>query len=136
MAKVHNDGELANLSEVVSEIKYDISFSVNGETMIAQIDFSSGVWQFILVRDEIPIAVLIEEDFNFSVAPNPFTSSIDIHSNEEMESIEVVDITRKVHNINTGSKFACIDLSNLVNGYYMINVRANSSVSTKRIVKN
>ena len=137
MAKVHNDGELASPSEVVSEIKYDISFSVDGETMTAQIDFGGGVWQFILLRDELPIAGLIEEDLNFSVAPNPFTSSIDIRSDEEMESIKVIDIAGKVvHNVNTGGKFASIDLSNLVNGYYMINVHANNSVFTKRIIKN
>ena len=137
LAKVHNDGELASPSEVVSEIKYDISFSVDGETMTAQIDFGGGVWQFILVRDELPIAGLIEEDLNFSVAPNPFTSSIAIRSDEEMESIKVIDIAGKVvHNVNTGGKFASIDLSNLVNGYYMINVHANNSVFTKRIIKN
>ena len=136
LAKVHNDGELANPTEVVSEIKYDISFSVDGETMTAQIDFGGGVWQFVLVRDELPIAGLIEESLNFSVAPNPFTASIDIRSNEEMKYIEVIDITGKViRTMNTGGKFTSIDLSNLVNGAYMIVVHANNSVSTKRIIK-
>ena len=137
LAKVHNDGELASPAEVVSEIKYDISFSVDGETMTAQIDFGGGVWQFVLVRDELPIAGLIEESLHFSVAPNPFTASIDIRSNEEIESIEVIDITGKViRTMNTGGKFTSIDLSNLVNGAYMIVVHANNSVSTKRIIKN
>ena len=137
LAKVTNDGELTNPSEVASEIKYDISFSVDGETMTAQIDFGGGVWQFVLVRDELPIAGLMEEDLHFSVAPNPFTSSIDIRSDEKMESIKVIDITGKVvKSINAENKFTSIDLSNLVNGSYMIVVRANNSVSTKRIVKN
>ena len=137
LPKVTNDGELTNPSEVASEIKYDISFSVDGETMTAQIDFGGGVWQFVLVRDELPIAGLMEEDLHFSVAPNPFTSSIDIRSDEKMESIKVIDITGKVvKSINAENKFTSIDLSNLVNGSYMIVVRANNSVSTKRIVKN
>ena len=137
LAKVHNDGELASPSEVVSEIKYDISFSVDGETMTAQIDFGGGVWQFVLVRDELPIAVLMEESLHFSVAPNPFTSNIDIRSNEKIESIEVIDITGKViRTMNTGGQFTSLDLSNLVKGAYMIVVHANNSVSTKRIIKN
>ena len=137
LAKVHNDGELASPSEVVSEIKYDISFSVDGETMTAQIDFGGGVWQFVLVRDELPTAGLIEESLHFSVAPNPFTASIDIRSNEEIESIEVIDITGKViRTRHTGGKFTSLDLSNLVNGAYIIVVHANNSVSTKRIIKN
>jgi hypothetical protein len=54
-----------------------------------------------------------------------------------MESIEVMDVTGKVvKSINAENKFSSIDLSNLVNGSYMIVVRANNSVSTKRIVKN
>ena len=59
------------------------------------------------------------------------------HSDEKMESIEIIDITGKVvKSLNAENKFSSIDLSNLVNGSYMIVVRANNSVSTKRIVKN
>ena len=54
----------------------------------------------------------------------------------EIESIEVIDITGKViRNMNTGGKFTSLDLSNLVNGAYMIVVHTNNSVSTKRIIK-
>jgi hypothetical protein len=137
LSKVHNNGELANPSEVVGAITYDISFSVDGETMTAQVDFGGGVWQFVLVKDELPVAGLIEESLNISVAPNPFTSNIDIRSDENMESIEVIDITGKVvHSLNTDGKSASIDLSGLVNGAYLVVIHSNNSVSTKRIIKN
>ena len=137
LAKVTNDGELANPSEAVPEIKYDISFSVDGETMTAQIDFGGGVWQFIFVRDELPIAGLVEENLNLSITPNPFTSIIEIRSDEEIQSIQVIDITGKVvKSVNVANKFTSIDLSNLVNGSYMLVARTNNSVSTKRILKN
>ncbi len=137
LAKVTNDGELADPSQVVSEIKYDISFSVDGETMTAQIDFGGGVWQFVLVRDELPIVGLVEDNLNLSVAPNPFTSGIDIRSDDEIQSIQVIDITGKVvKSVNVANKFTSIDLSNLVNGAYMLVARTNNSVSTKRILKN
>jgi hypothetical protein len=137
LSKVHNNGELANPSEVVGAITYDISFSVDGETMTAQVDFGGGVWQFVLVKDELPVAGLIEESLNVSVAPNPFTSNIDIRSDENMESIEVIDITGKVvHSLNTDGKSASIDLSGLVNGAYLVVIHSNNSVSTKRIIKN
>ena len=137
LAKVHNNGELASPAEVVSSITYDISFSADGETMTAQINFGPGVWQYIFVRDELPTVSLNEEELNFSVYPNPFTSNVDVRSNENMESIQVVDITGKVvTTMNTEGNFASIDLSNLTNGAYMIVITSNNSVSTKRIIKN
>jgi hypothetical protein len=137
LAKVHNNGELASPAEVVSSITYDISFSADGETMTAQINFGPGVWQYIFVRDELPTVSLNEEELNFSVYPNPFTSNVDVRSNENMESIQVVDITGKVvKTMNTDGNFASLDLSNLTNGAYTIVINSNNSVSTKRIIKN
>ena len=109
----------------------------SGETMTAQIDFGGGVWQFIFVRDELPIAGLVEENLNLSITPNPFTSIIEIRSDEEIQSIQVIDITGKVvKNVNTEHKFASVDLSNLLKGAYIIVARANNTFSTKRILKN
>jgi len=137
LAKVHNNGELASPAEVVSSITYDISFSADGETMTAQINFGPGVWQYIFVRDELPTVGMNEEELNFSVYPNPFTSNVDVRSNENMESIQVVDITGKVvKTMNTDGNFASLDLSNLMNGAYTIVINSNNSVSTKRIIKN
>lgn len=137
LSKVNNNGELTSPAEVVSNITYDISFSADGETMTALINFGPGVWQFIFVRDELPTVGLNEEEVNFAVYPNPFTSNLDVRSDENMESIQVIDITGKVvKNVNAEGTFTSIDLSNLMNGAYMIVVNANNSVSTKRIIKN
>ena len=80
---------------------------------------------------------LNEEEVDFSVYPNPFTSNLDVRSDQKMESIQVIDITGKiVKTMNTEGNFASLDLSNLMNGAYMIVVNSNNSVSTKRIIKN
>ena len=50
MAKVFNGGELADPANAPASITYDVSFSPDGNTLTADINFGAGWWRFIYQR--------------------------------------------------------------------------------------
>ncbi|MCT4582102.1 MAG: SBBP repeat-containing protein [Flavobacteriales bacterium] len=66
--------------------------------------------------------------------PNPATSAITIDYEKKIEKIIVLDITGKtVKSLSTENK--TIDLSDLVNGTYFLQVHANASIITTKFIK-
>jgi hypothetical protein len=50
LAKVNNGGELTDHANAPASIVYDVSFSPDGNTLTADIDFGGGWWRFIYQR--------------------------------------------------------------------------------------
>lgn len=70
------------------------------------------------------------------ISPNPFTGGVKVVSVKKIDLITVVDITGKVIFETTVNDFnAQLELSELTQGIYFVNVTAGTEVSTSKIVK-
>jgi len=77
------------------------------------------------------------EGSDFSIFPNPFTESLHISSQKEMENvkIKIFDTNGMLVFIKQISKNENFDLSNLKNGIYFLQVFDNGkSILTKKII--
>jgi uncharacterized repeat protein (TIGR01451 family) len=71
-----------------------------------------------------------------SVFPNPTADEINIFSGNQIDEIQVLDITGKVIFSKESDRFnEIIDLSHLAKGVYLIQVRSEAKISTLKIVK-
>ena len=69
-------------------------------------------------------------EFDLNVYPNPATDVINIETNQNIESITLIDISGKI--VKT-SNISSINLQGLNKGVYFVSVRTTSQVSTKKI---
>jgi len=76
-----------------------------------------------------------EKIFNNSIVvlPNPAHSKIVIHSNEKVESVEVYDISGKL--ISTQSNTNEIDVSELMQGMYFLQLNFGNEIVRKKFIK-
>ncbi|NJN50116.1 MAG: T9SS type A sorting domain-containing protein [Polaribacter sp.] len=75
--------------------------------------------------------------FNINLYPNPTTNSFKIAADKNIDSIEIYNLLGKKvtpRNINLSSK--TIDVSNLSNGLYLINIKIDNKIISKKIIKN
>ena len=72
-----------------------------------------------------------------SLFPNPTTNNINIHSNENIKSIKIMDVNgRVIINQNTSnSNTINIDVSNLKSGIYMIFVESELGIEKTKFIK-
>ena len=68
----------------------------------------------------------------FSVSPNPTSGILNINTNSTIDAIRIYDISGR-NVLNTKSK--SIDLSSLQNGIYILKIKTNGIVKTKKIIK-
>lgn len=77
-----------------------------------------------------------ETTSSFSIAPNPFTSEIEISSSSSMKYIKVVDLSGKTVDYSiVNGKYAKLNLEHLISGVYTVMVETSDSISTSRIIK-
>lgn len=71
------------------------------------------------------------------LTPNPFTNTVEISSNKNIVSAEIVDITGKtrIAEVINGMNVT-INTADLSNGIYFIRINNGETVITKRIIKN
>ncbi|MEN8787808.1 MAG: T9SS type A sorting domain-containing protein, partial [Flavobacteriales bacterium] len=69
-----------------------------------------------------------------SIFPNPTNGIVNVSSKNEIEEIELYDMAGK--RLNKVQKVNSIDISAFENGVYVLKVKQNGSVTTKKIVKN
>ncbi|MEI7977763.1 MAG: T9SS type A sorting domain-containing protein [Bacteroidota bacterium] len=83
------------------------------------------------------VSVKNNEILLLQITPNPFANSIEIVTNKNIISAEIIDITgkTKVLEVINGTN-ASIDTHNLSNGVYFIRVNNGETIITKRIIKN
>jgi len=83
------------------------------------------------------VSVKNNEELILQITPNPFVNSIEVVTNKNIVSAEIIDITgkTKVLEVINGTN-ATIDTHNLSNGVYFIRVNNGETIITKRIIKN
>jgi hypothetical protein len=83
------------------------------------------------------VSVKNNEELILQITPNPFANSIEVVTNKNIVSAEIIDITgkTKVLEVINGTN-ATIDTHNLSNGVYFIRVNNGETIITKRIIKN
>lgn len=71
------------------------------------------------------------------IAPNPFTTGLEVRtSGEHLLQIDVLDASgRRVHQQRPGSPRTWVDLSDLANGSYLMQVTSTRGISVHRVVK-
>jgi|GEM_PF-1537784 len=83
------------------------------------------------------VSVKNNEELILQITPNPFANSIEVVTNKNIVSAEIIDVTGKtrVLEVINGTN-ATIDTHNLSNGVYFIRVNNGETIITKRIIKN
>ena len=74
LAKVYNNGELANAANAPSSITYLITLSNNNNTMTADINFGVGWWRFIY--DRVNPIIVADPNITFKVDMSEYTGTI------------------------------------------------------------
>ena len=78
-------------------------------------------------------ASLIESNQpSFSVYPNPATNNVTIESNSAIISIQIVDLTGAIVQIETQNTFS---IEHLTNGVYLMSIKTDDGTVTKRLIK-
>jgi hypothetical protein len=76
------------------------------------------------------------QESEMAILPNPFVASFSIQSNQEIQKIELIDLTgRVVLSENINALEANINTSELPKGIYFINIYQGTKVNTQRIIK-
>lgn len=87
---------------------------------------------------QLEMTSLKKEDKALIVYPNPTTGEVELFSSEQMEEVEITDVTGKIvfsEQLNTNSEK--LHLNFLSDGVYYLKVRnANGSVNHKKLIKN
>lgn len=75
--------------------------------------------------------------FEYTVSPNPFSSVISIRSNEELQHVELVDMTGTIryNQSDIHSTEYAIATDNLSPGYYFVKIYTASDVKVSRVIK-
>ncbi len=86
---------------------------------------------------EIAFCEGVEEMFapNVTVYPNPANDRLFIETEVEIEEVGVYDIYGRQQTAVNGQKSLTIDISNLSNGIYFVNVKTSAGSVVKKIVK-
>ena len=73
---------------------------------------------------------------NFSVYPNPIQNELFISTEEGHDLVSISDVTgNNIFQSNTKGKTTKIDLSSIQQGTYIVRVKMNGSIHTRRIIK-
>ncbi len=76
------------------------------------------------------------QESEMAILPNPFVASFSIQSNQEIQKIELIDLTgRLMLSENINALQANINTSELPKGIYFINIYQGAKVNTQRIIK-
>ena len=121
-----------NLFEEVVEVRIfhnpDISF--DGELVTGNMDID--VIEAILL-----LSIVDQNDSKFTISPNPSTDFISIGTKDSSEGTIVIYniIGEKLIQENINSNQARIDTSSLSSGVYIVNIKAEGAITTKKFVK-
>jgi Secretion system C-terminal sorting domain len=124
------------------QLTFDFSAHIGGMTydqMVIFPDFTNRTADDIIYFDNIWGAAAfldLEETQNtkLSIYPNPSNGVFQIESNEEISDIEVYSMDGQL--VLQANDASIIDLTNFVNGIYIVRARSNGFVYTQRISKN
>lgn len=108
----------------------------NSDTVIVQIESNDGCISDIsneIIIAEIDCSGLDEENNLVNIYPNPTSDFIIINTNEEIKSIQIIDMMGKVVSIYMNQQ--TIDLSNLANGVYTLEITTQNKSYLKKVVK-
>ena len=134
-----NSGE--NWSRVGNNMPFivvnDLAIDEIGNTLAAG-TFAQSIWSISLDDVLTPLSVSNQGREDFDIYPNPAVANVSIESAEEIRGYHIFDLSGKLINasneINLGTAMQ-IDVSELPQGTYIINVHlANSEVTKKFMV--
>ncbi len=123
----------------------DYGFRKEADTLkyITKLQLNGGPWGGaigdLLISDVEVNSTKVQElnltDFN--VYPNPFEDNLSIISEDAIQKLVVLDVLgSKLIELNTNNtKDIKVNVSNLINGTYIINIYTNKGLSSKVIVK-
>lgn len=134
LPKVHNNGELMSPADAVSSVTYPVTFSNNGETMTIVIDYTGGVWTFVLEKQATSSVNDLEEEL-FSFYPNPATSEIQVTTNKGVDELIITDLSGKQMMIQRNlSSNETIDVSGFGSGLYILECHSGNQISTEKLI--
>lgn len=129
------------INYLVSENNYytrDIEIINTGEYDVIFFATSKGIYKYpnplnAIKRNEY------QNNYTYTVYPNPFYNQITIELNPAYQFIEVYDLNGKVvlskNIIHSNNKTEQIELGNLIKGVYLLNIKTKEQSSIKKIVK-
>lgn len=107
----------------------------NGGVGTINMDFNSPefIWEFLKNKSCSSVGIQDEENFQFTIFPNPSENSVFLHSSEKFKTIEIYDLTGKVILIQDYNEFK--NPIHLPTGTFFIELISESDmVHVKKIV--
>lgn len=117
-----SDGNFV-IASTIDELSIDNTEAPNGET-----DY----WLFKV--DKNTLSIIDRNDTALTIYPNPTNHFININSNSTIKETTLLDLNGRIISKFKSSKNE-IDISNFVNGIYLLQIKTDVTVITKRIVK-
>jgi hypothetical protein len=122
----------AGNTNTITKYSYQDNYQSNTFYRLKQIDFD-GKFEFtdiVVVKD-------MEIEIEIQLTPNPFTNNIEINSDVNILSAEIIDITGKARIAETiNGMNATINTSDLSKGIYFVKISTGDKIITKKIIKN
>lgn len=126
---------VAGADEYVNQT-IDLSDFISNDKVIVKFAFTSAYGNNIWV-DNINVTgvqSIEEEDMTISIYPNPATDVVSINSEKAINQIDVYDANGRLVTTYTNVNNT-INVKNLANGIYMLNVVTEEGIIVKKIVK-
>ena len=128
--------ELTNNNEATLELQ----FITPGTYEVKTIEFND----LLAAGDEQTFVAIVSDDVSFdellnvelNLFPNPASNIINVESSEWMLDLQLIDMTGKILRAETiESDFYQLDLSDLIPGFYFLNVNTESGTQTLKFSK-
>jgi uncharacterized surface protein with fasciclin (FAS1) repeats len=126
--------------DVVVTINDDGVFINDAQVIIADLEAENGVIHVIdavlVPSDDTTnvIDVIDVADISIDIYPNPASSVVNISSNEDINHIRVIDVTgRIIQDMPVSGMNQTLNINNLQNGLYFLQVSTNAGILTERI---
>lgn len=94
--------------------------------------------KFELISDPVQIVTGLDKVFDqdvFEIFPNPASNQLKVVSEMSLEAYQIFDVNGKLINENSSLPIEHIDVSNLENGFYILNCQLEGMTYSKKFLK-
>jgi hypothetical protein len=135
LAKVYNGGELNSPANAPASIAYPVALNTAGDTMTIDINYGTGFWHFVLVKDQATHLDEITEE-PFKVYPNPVADLLTLELPEGKNEVVVYDLTGRIlSRFNVFAERFSYDMRSFSSGLYIIELRNEQKIKAFKVFK-
>ncbi|NOZ35243.1 MAG: T9SS type A sorting domain-containing protein [Chlorobi bacterium] len=134
---------IPNNTTVTDDTNIDALFTFSSSELLGLYDVNvySGYDGLLVLENGFligsAVSVNTPDDINIRILPNPGKGYINLKSEKIINSVNIFDINgRQVNFFNVNSKQKSLDLSSLAKGVYILKIKTQGNIVTKKIIIN